>query len=392
MNTTVNPDYFELVKSRYNSELTDNCIDFWWPRAFDHKHGGFLHCFDRDGTIVDTDKSVWAQGRMAWMLLTLYLEREKKGEWLDWASNGLGFIQKFCLDDTDGRLYFHVTRDGLPIRKRRYSYSESFASIAYAAHYKATGCTDSLNRAQCYFKQFVDWNFTPNLMPPKFTDTRKSISLGPRMIAIVTAQELIKCLGEDPFLKKWIDICIAEIRDLFYKPDEGAIMETVTPVGCIIDHFDGRIINPGHGIEASWFIMEEGRRRNSVDLIELGIAILDCCWKRGWDTEFGGIFYFRDVYEKPVQEYWHSMKFWWVHDEALIASLYAYRLSGKEQYRKMHEDVWTWSKGAFGDPEYGEWFGYCDRSGRPTNSLKGSLWKSFFHHPRALHQCIQICS
>ncbi|VTQ06987.1 Uncharacterised protein [Sphingobacterium daejeonense] len=31
-------------------------------------------------------------------------------------------------------------------------------------------------------------------------------------------------------------------------------------------------------------------------------------WERGWDEEHGGILYFRDVYNKPVQEYWQDMK------------------------------------------------------------------------------------
>ena len=105
------------------------------------------------------------------------------------------------------------------------------------------------------------------------------------------------------------------------------------------------------------------------------------------DREHGGLFYFRDVQGKPVQEYWHDMKFWWPHDEALIATLMAHRMSGDPKYLVWHEKLRDWSFRHFADPEHGEWFGYLRRDGVPTNTLKGSLWKSCFHHPRALWRC-----
>ena len=54
-----------------------------------------------------------------------------------------------------------------------------------------------------------------------------------------------------------------------------------------------------------------------------GLTILDWMWQRGWDEEYGGMFYFRDLRGLPVQEYWHDMKFWWPHNEAIIATLLA---------------------------------------------------------------------
>ena len=123
---------------------------------------------------------------MSWMLLTLYNTVEPRPEWLAWAQGGLEFLERHCFD-TDGRMFFHVTRDGQPLRKRRYAYSESFAAIAHAAHFKATGDERSARRSRELFDNFTRWNFTPGLMPPKFTDTRPMIGMGPRMIALVTA-------------------------------------------------------------------------------------------------------------------------------------------------------------------------------------------------------------
>ncbi len=374
----------------YRDMLLDDCVPFWFPRCVDQTHGGFLHCVDADGTFMDTDKSVWATGRMSWMLLTLYNTVEKNPLWLQWAESGLAFLDKHGFD-SDGRMFFHLARDGAPIRKRRYAYSESFASIAFAAHASATGSKASSKKARDLFEFFTRWNFTPGLMPPKFTSQRPAIGMGPRMITIVTAQELRLHLGDDPDLTRWIDRCLDDIEKFFMKPEIECVMEMVSPDGAIIDHFDGRTLNPGHAIEGAWFVLHEGKHRNDKKLIEMGLKMLDWMWKRGWDEKHGGLFYFRDVFNRPVQEYWHEMKFWWPHDEALIATLLAWQLSGDSKYLTWHEQVRNWAFAHFQDPAHGEWFGYLNRDGSISSTLKGNLWKSFFHHPRCLWYCWQLC-
>ena len=376
----------------YRRQLFEDCLPFWFPRAVDHEHGGFLHCFDHDGSLVDTDKSVWAQGRMSWMLLCLHLEAEARPEWLAWAESGLRFLETHCVDPADGRMFFHVAREGTPLRKRRYAYSESFAAIAHAAHAAATGSETSADRARHWFGRFTDWNFTPGNMPPKFTGARPLVGLGPYMITLVTAQELETRLGPSAETRAWIDRCLEDIERLFVKPDLRVVMETVRPDGSISDHFDGRMLNPGHAIEGAWFILEEARRRKDSRLVRLGCDMLDWMWQRGWDETYGGLFYFRDVHHKPVQEYWQAMKFWWPHDEALIATLHAWRATGEPRYLQWHEQCREWSFRHFADPRHGEWFGYLHQDGRPSSTLKGSLWKSFFHHPRALWLCHRLAA
>lgn len=366
----------------YLRTLLLDVLPFWFPRAIDQQHGGFLHCFDAAGSLVDSDKSIWAQARMSWMLLTLYNTVEPRAEWLEWAEQGLSFLNQHGFD-SDGRMFFHVARDGQPIRKRRYAYSESFASIAWAAHAKATGNTASAERARRLLEQFLDWNFTPGRMPPKFTAVRPAIGLGPRMIALATIQELRANLGTPEYDATATDL-IEQIECLFYKPELDVLLETVAPDGAILDHFDGRLLNPGHALECAWFIMREGQERGRKDWITLGRQIFDGMWTRGWDTQHGGILYFTDLYNKPIQEYWHDMKFWWPHNEALLAALAAWKFTGDELAATRYEAIHDWAFQHFPDREQGEWFGYLHRDGRRSSTLKGNLWKSFFHLPRML--------
>ncbi len=395
MNSRTAPDLADF----YQRSLLEDCLPFWFPRCVDVEQGGYLHCVDRDGTIVDTDKSIWAQGRMSWMLASLASDpclasHPERNNWIPWSESGVTFLQNHGFDihstDSDGRMFFHVTRDGRPIRKRRYAYSESFAAIAFAAQAHLNASEELASHAMALFRFFVRWNFTPGLMPPKSSSVRPAIGLAPRMITIVTAQELRECLGDNEVLTRWIDRCIEEIERWFVKPDLQCVMESVAPDGSVLDHFDGRTLNPGHAIEGAWFILREAQHRNCSQLAQLGCRMLDWMWERGWDQQYGGLLYFCDVYGRPVQEYWHDMKFWWPHDEALIATLFAWKLTGEQRYMDWHLTLKQWAFHHFGDPEFGEWFGYLHRDGSRSSTLKGNLWKSAFHHPRALHWCWKL--
>jgi N-acylglucosamine 2-epimerase len=167
-------------------------------------------------------------------------------------------------------------------------------------------------------------------------------------------------------------------------------MEAVHADGSLSDHFDGRTLCPGHAIEGAWFIMREGKHRNDSRMIKLGLQMLDCMWERGWDNEFGGLLYFVGVDGKPVQEYWHDMKFWWPHNEAIIATLLAWTLTGDDKYARWHQQVHEWSYAHFPDPEHGEWYGYLRRDGAVSNPVKGNMWKGPFHLPRMQLTCWRL--
>jgi N-acylglucosamine 2-epimerase len=380
----------------YRETLLDDVIPFWLRHGLDRECGGIITGLDRDGSILDDDKSVWFQGRAAWTFATLYNSVERRDEWLDAARSCIDFIRRFCFAP-DGKMYFTVTRDGQPLRMRRYVFSESFAAIANAAFAKAAEDAQAADDAVKCFAAYLHHSFTPRVMPPK-TDvkTRPMQGIGAHMIGIATAQEVRANLGDVTVCGKscteWINQSIAAIERDFLKADLQVLMETVGLRGEILDHFDGRMLNPGHAIECAWFVMHEGLYRDNRRLRELGATILDWMWRRGWDEEYGGLFYFRDLRRLPVQEYWHDMKFWWPHNEAVIATLLAWKLTGEPRYAAWHRLVHDWSFQHFPDSEYGEWYGYLHRDGTPSVRLKGNMWKGPFHLPRMLWYCWKTLS
>lgn len=385
------PERQQELIATYRDGLLHDTLPFWTKHCVDRDYGGFMMSLDRDGSVVDTDKGVWQQCRFTWLLAELYNTIEPREEWLELARHGARFIESHCFDPADGRMWFHVTRDGRPIRKRRYAYSESFAAIAFGELAKATGDQRYVDQAQRTFQRFLDHNLNPQGVEPKFTATRPTKSLGFPMITIVTAQELRDSIGL-PEANEWIDRSIDVIRNHHLREDIQCVMETVGTNGEFIDHFDGRMLNPGHAIEGAWFIMREGQLRGDASLIQTGCQMLDWMWERGWDKQFGGLLYFVDVNGGPVQEYWHDMKFWWPQNEAIIATLLAWQLTGDSKYSEWHRMIHDWAYAHFPDREHGEWFGYLHRDGSRSSTLKGNLWKGPFHMPRMQLTCWRMLS
>ena len=382
-------DELESLQQFYENQLLSDTVPFWFPSSFDKEYGGFLLMKDADGSLIDDDKAVWIQGRATWLLSTLYNTVEKIPEWLEGAKLGYDFLNKHCFD-TDGQMFFHVTREGKPIRKRRYYFSETFYVIAAAAYAKASGDQKAAENARRIFGKCLEYSKNPDLLTPKYTGTRPSRGIGVPMILMNTAQQLNTTIGDEraeACITNWIH----EIETYFVKDDIKCVMEQVAPDGSIIDHIDGRTLNPGHAIEGAWFILHEAKNRNNdPKLIQLGCKMLDYMWERGWDKEYGGILYFRDVYNKPVQEYWQDMKFWWPHNEVIIATLLAYTITGDAKYANWHKQVHDYAYKHFHDKQNKEWFGYLHRDGTIAQTAKGNLFKGPFHLPRQEWYCAQL--
>ncbi len=249
------------LESFYRNQLLNDTVPFWFPRAYDFQHGGFLLMRDADGSVIDDDKAVWIQGRATWLLATLYNTVEKRQEWLDGAKLGYDFLNQHCFDD-DGQMFFHVTRDGRPLRKRRYFFSETFYVIAAAAFAKASGDEQAAINARKVFGRCIAYASGEKKLPPKFTDTRPAKGIGVPMIMMNTAQQLRSTVGDDR-CEEWITKWINDIEKYFVKDDIRCVMEQVAPDGSIIDHIDGRTLNPGHAIEGAWFILHEAQYRNN---------------------------------------------------------------------------------------------------------------------------------
>jgi len=382
------------VKDRFRKELLESCVPFWLNHAVDTEYGGLLNCLDREGKVYSNDKSIWMQGRAAWMFSYLYNNIEKNEEYLHLAKSCLDFLEKYGIDK-DGRMFFTVTRDGLPLRKRRYFFSETFYIIGCAEYYMATGEEKYLKIAKKYF-DFVygiyrDPSTDPYKITPKsYASTRATKGKAEPMILLNVSSIMRQADPEGCY----DDIISGLIQDLraFHNEEYHAMFECIGADGSfILDSAPCRVINPGHDIECSWFMLEEGIRRGDEELIAFAKTVFDEAFARGWDSEYGGISYFKDVLGLPVEAYEHDMKLWWPHNETVIAALMLYQHTGEEKYKEIFDRVTDYAFSHFSDPAYGEWFGYLRRDGKPTEPpCKGHTYKGPFHVMRMLAKCLTL--
>lgn len=369
----------------YRKELTDNILPFWLQHSKDTQHGGFFTCLDRTGKVYDTDKFMWLQGRQVWCFSYMYEHVEAKKEWLDMALHGAAFMQQHGRD-RDGNWYFSLDASGKPLVQPYNIFSDCFATMAFAA-------LDRVQPSDLYKDIAINTfdnillrrNNTKGHYNKAYPGTRPLKNFSLPMILCNLSLELEHLLGATR-VNKFVPEIIHEVMEVFYNHEMGVVLENVNPDGSFSDSFEGRLLNPGHTIEAMWFIMDLGKRLNDEALIQRAVNIMFDTLELGWDQQYGGLFYFLDVKGHPPLQLEWDQKLWWVHVEALVALAKAYAFTKDERcinwFEKLHSYTWT----HFKDKEYGEWFGYLNRRGEVLLPLKGGKWKGCFHIPRSLYQ------
>lgn len=371
----------------------DVCADFWLKNGMDRENGGVYTCLDRKGEVYSTDKSVWMQGRCAWTFTHLCRLYGKRDEWMEASKSCLDFMEKYCINpDADGRMYFTVTAEGKPLRQRRYCFSEGFYAIANAEYYGLTGEKVYIDRARKAYELIYKLNngliADPTGLGPKtIPETRTGRALADPMIFlnIISVLRRVDPEHREEYDKRSAE-CTETIFKYHYHPELKCTLESVALDGTPeLWYTAGRVVNPGHDIECSWFLMEEANYRKDEEIHKTAEQIFRNAIEAGWDNTYGGLLYFIDCLGKPTEAYEHDMKLWWPHDEIMIASLMAYRDTGDEYYADWFFKTLDYCKEHFADPEYGEWYGYLRRDGLPTEpSTKGSTFKGPFHLPRML--------
>jgi N-acylglucosamine 2-epimerase len=380
----------QALRRKFHSELYENVLPFWLTNSLDREHGGYFNCLDRDGSVYDTKKHIWLQGREVWMMSKIHnttAAGQKTSPYLEAAELGARFLRKHARTKED-RVYFSLTREGRPHFMQRKMFSECFYVMAMAEYARASGDKAARREARSLFEKVLEYAKDPSLLGrPVYKGGKPASELAVPMILLNLVEEL-----RDPGEKEWQDVekwCVKRI-DLHYRPELGLVLETVGADGSLIDAPEGRLVNPGHAIECGWFLLSYANRAGNAELAAKALNMMDWSYNYGWDKEYGGIFYFLDrTGRSPLQLEW-PMKLWWPHCESMVAFIMAYEATGDERWFRLFDEVTDYSFDRFKDPRFGEWFGYLDRSGAVSQTFKGGPYKGCFHVPRSLFLVEQV--
>ena len=378
---------FQKHAALYRDELVDRVMPFWEKHSLDRECGGYFTCLTRTGEMYDTDKFVWPQARQVWMFSKLYNMLEKRPAWLAVAKHGADFLRQHGRDK-DGNWYFALTREGTPLTQPCNIFSDCFAAMAFSQYAQATGDGEAKAIAIATYENILRRREHPsgqwNIAVP---GTRPIKAYVLPMILINVAFEMEGVISKDQ-VDRNSEACANEVMSLFLDAKTNIIFEGVAPDGSHPDTHEGRLINPGHGIEGMWFVMDVARRRNDQALMNRAVDATLSILAYGWDEVYGGIVAFRDFLGKPTDFLEWDQKLWWAHVETLVALLMGYASTGRQEcwewFQRVHDYTWR----VYPDPVFGEWFGYLNRRGEVLLPLKGGKWKGCFHIPRALYRCI----
>lgn len=369
---------------RCRRALLEDVIPFWERHSTDQEQGGYFSCLDEQGRVYDTDKFVWLQARQVWTFSMLYNRVAPKASWLAVAKHGAEFLRNHGMDK-DGNWYFALDRCGRPLVQPYNIFSDCFAAMAFCQYALAADDVSARRLALDTYHNILARKEEPKGVYSKAVPGARPLGmLAMPMILANLSLEMEAILDADT-LETSLDACVAEVMGRYLDRDRLLLHEHAAPDGTFPDTFEGRLINPGHALEAMWFLMDVARRRDDDALLRQCVEIALSMLEFGWDPEYGGIFYFMDALGKPPTQLEWDQKLWWVHLEALVALAKAHTMTGRRDCLEWFERVWTYSWARFPDPARGEWWGYLNRRGEVLLRLKGGKWKGCFHVPRALY-------
>eukprot|EP00605_Chrysophyceae_sp_TOSAG23-4_P002818 GSChrysophyteH1.ASY1.ANO1.3103.1 assembled CDS len=409
----------EDLHNRVRDELFLNVMPFWSQKSFDEKFDGFFSCLDNDGSVYDTKKYMWLNGRQIYMYATI-CARFSAAEIAKFTAS---FMHKTGVREIDRKVYFSLNQQGDPVHMERKIFSACFlclgtGALAMVLNEDGVDATELITRSKILLERIVGWSHDPTLLG------REQCIGAPRTSPLNVPMILLNILDEfrriryfdNPQLNIQIDVakeeewCISEILKHVRK-EEKMVFETVMEDGSLCPGFEGRHLNPGHAIEAGWFVLSYAIRVDDLSLRQVAQDMIMWSWNRGWDERYGGLFYFLDSEGKSPPFLEWDMKLWWPHCEAMIAFAMLYAQTREQEhldnlikvteYTLKHFSDASWEateKNDSTEPSFkeglGEWFGYLNRRGEITHRFKGGPYKGCFHVPRALmmvHQILAKC-
>ena len=418
----------QTLRGFYENELTNNILYFWDDRCVDDVYGGFFNCYDNRGErLISHDKYTWSQGRFVWLWAKLAdmqgstFSQAQRKVFSRRAVDGTAFIMRHCLlGPEDWRCAFLLDRGGTPKPVPAWGdrldlsiYADGFAVLGLARSARLTGDKRTYAFAKKLFLSMRDRQKSGDFLTAPYPIKPGCRAHGLPMGQIHIANEMLyaACAFDDAWADEVTAMLKANVDEVLndFVDDDGRLREFIAADGSQLTTLLGQHMNPGHIIEDVWFLLDAAETLHESAYVPRITAIAKQALALGWDDEFGGLLHFcgmnggqpthpvgEDADEpmtRLVQRSWGD-KLWWVHSEALYATLRLYASTQDDWFLAWHDKLfdYTFDKHPNPNREVREWIQILDRQGNPDDKVVALPVKDPYHIVRNLALIIELLS
>jgi len=386
--------------------LNENIASFWLTKSPDYENGGYIISFGPKGEQKPGwTKMIVTQARTLWLFSHLVRTGHGGQEHLKAAELGYKFMTEKMWDDKNGGFYWEVDATGeKKLQPHKHLYGQAFALYGLSEYYLSSQKQEVLDFAVKLF----------NLLEEKAHDNTyggylESFEMDWRPLP-ANATTSMGSLGNEKLMNTHLHLL--EAMTSFYRASKLPLarerlieliqIESSTVVrkdiGACTDRYDRNWtprldtgfarVSYGHDIENVWLLMDacDAAGLSNWPLMDLYKTLYDYSLKYGYDETNGG-FFESGPFNQPADR---RQKIWWVQAEALVSSLYMYRMTGDLKYLSMFEKTYNFVDKYVADWEYGEWHGSVTAEGAAQTADKAHSWKCGYHNGRAIIECIEI--
>ena len=383
-----------MMVEEIRKHLTD-CIIPFWKGLRDDENGGYTGYMDYD--LKKDEKAVKGcilNSRITWFFANAYMALKDESLLLE-ARHGYEFMQKFCVDQEKGGVYWSVQYDGTPEDTTKHTYNQAFSIYALSSYYDASKDESALTTAMELFhiieERCMDEIGYKEAFDREFHEIENDKLSENGVIADKTMNtllhvfeaytELYRVSGDEAVKKRlmWILDTIAEKiynptlhrQEVFFDREMHSILD---------------LHSYGHDIETAWLIRRGTDVLGDDTYTEKMLPIILDLTGQVYRTAFDGQSLANECEKGVVDE----NRIWWVQAETLIGFLNGYQLDPTHtEYLEAARSVWRFIREHLIDKRPGsEWFWDVDKEGKSVSGKPiVEPWKCPYHNGR---MCLEV--
>ena len=386
------PDLYQTCRN----QLMNQYLPFWENGGNDAINGGFMCYLYPDGSVQDSRKDIWYQGRGIWVYSYLYNTIDKHPQWLKRAELARDFMVRH-MHRGDGTWLTTVNRVGEPvgsiaIDRTDNIYGALFAAVGLIQLAKATGNSEDLELAKLSLRKSIEIYEDPEYrgVTVAGVDQPGLRAQGHSFMLVWVIPQLLE-LDSDPWfgsiLEEHLDALVNKYWNSDYRISNEVLYHDYSRIPS-----QAHFMIPGHSIEAQWMGMTEAFRQRDFHRQKLFKERFRHLVEMSWDYVYDGTcdtgYYAEDSEDHaagPVMD----IKTMWAQTEVCIGSMLATEIAGEAWARDWLKRSWGFLQRTM-LTDHGIWRQAVDRKGRDKQREGISIYRrGNFHQPRCLMYLMQ---